>query len=287
VRTAYLSSTFEDLKAFRAAVAQSLRRSNVRVVGMDDYVADDRRPVEKCLADLDRSDVYVGLFAFRYGYVPEVDNPDCRSITELEYRHAAEQEKCCLIFLLADDADWKRHFMDEVTGDGAAGARIKALRAELKTNHVVSCFHTPDEVAGLVTAAILAQDAVGPPSCDEYRETWRQFELVTRRLEKERAELRVRQVLKGILGICASALVAGCATLGASPEAPLRPEVFLLFGVFGLPAGYLTLRKYELCSDAVTTLSMAVTARNLEVARAVSENLRCFPNVSEVVRGIR
>ena len=37
---------------------------------MEDYVAADQRPVEKCLATCKRSDIYVGMFAFRYGYVP-------------------------------------------------------------------------------------------------------------------------------------------------------------------------------------------------------------------------
>jgi hypothetical protein len=37
-------------------------------------------------ADVAGVDLYVGLFAFRYGHVPDTDNPDRRSITELEYR---------------------------------------------------------------------------------------------------------------------------------------------------------------------------------------------------------
>jgi Domain of unknown function (DUF4062) len=45
---------------------------------MEDYVATDERPVEKCLNDVDQSDIYIGIFAFRYGYVPPSDhgNPD-------------------------------------------------------------------------------------------------------------------------------------------------------------------------------------------------------------------
>ena len=44
---------------------------------MEDYVATDRRTVDKCLADVAGADIYVGLFAFRYGYVPppEHNNP--------------------------------------------------------------------------------------------------------------------------------------------------------------------------------------------------------------------
>jgi Domain of unknown function (DUF4062) len=57
---------------------------------MEDHVATDERPVEKCLRDVAGCDVYVGIFAYRYGYVPKEENPEGRSITELEYRKAGE-----------------------------------------------------------------------------------------------------------------------------------------------------------------------------------------------------
>jgi hypothetical protein len=68
--TIYLSSTYEDLKDYRRVVFELLRKSDYQVIAMEDYVATDQRPVDKCLKDVDRADLYVGLFAFRYGYVP-------------------------------------------------------------------------------------------------------------------------------------------------------------------------------------------------------------------------
>ena len=72
---------------------------------MEDYVASDQRPLEECLEDVAKADVYVGIFAHRYGYIPE-DNPESLSITELEYRHAVECGKPSLIFLLDKQAAW-------------------------------------------------------------------------------------------------------------------------------------------------------------------------------------
>ena len=68
--TIYLSSTYEDLKEYRKVVFDSLRKSGYQVTAMEDYVATDQRPVEKCLKDVAEADIYVGLFAFRYGYIP-------------------------------------------------------------------------------------------------------------------------------------------------------------------------------------------------------------------------
>ena len=94
----------------------------------------DERPVDCCLDDVASVDLYVGLFAFRYGHVPMTSNPDDRSITELEYRHAVERGITYLAFLTQEDAKWSVRFVDGHTGDNAKGARITALRAEL-TEH--------------------------------------------------------------------------------------------------------------------------------------------------------
>ena len=64
----YLSSTFEDLKDYRRRVYEQLRTLRHDVIAMEDYVAADERPLDKCLRDVRDSDVYIGLFAWRYGY---------------------------------------------------------------------------------------------------------------------------------------------------------------------------------------------------------------------------
>ena len=61
----YISSTYEDLKDHREAVYKALRRLNHDVRAMEDYVAADERPLDKCLKDVAAADVYVGIFAWR------------------------------------------------------------------------------------------------------------------------------------------------------------------------------------------------------------------------------
>ena len=48
----YLSSTYEDLKEYRRVVFDALRKSGYQVIAMEDYVATDQRPVDKCLKDV-------------------------------------------------------------------------------------------------------------------------------------------------------------------------------------------------------------------------------------------
>jgi formylglycine-generating enzyme required for sulfatase activity len=147
----YISSTYQDLIAFREAVYRALRRMRHDVIAMEDYVATDQRPLDKCLADVADCDVYVGIFAWRYGYIPPGQK---KSITELEFRQAVKEKKTCLIFLLDEEGAWSPKLMDAVTRDGDGGERINTLRQELKRDYQVDSFKTPDDLAGKVSTAV-------------------------------------------------------------------------------------------------------------------------------------
>jgi tetratricopeptide (TPR) repeat protein len=151
----YISSTYEDLKEYRKAVYDSLRKLREDVIAMEDYVAQDQRPLQKCLEDVISSDIYIGIFAWRYGYIPNdnKENPNNLSITELEYRKAKEKGIPCLIFLL-DKEEWPLRFSDGTSQSGIKGENINRLRTELQNNHIVSTFKNPDNLASLVVTAI-------------------------------------------------------------------------------------------------------------------------------------
>src|SRR5437588_6186157 len=145
--TIYLSSTYGDLIEHRNLVYRALRRMHHHVIAMEDYVATDQRPLDKCLADVADSDLYIGIFAWRYGYIPLEENPDHKSITELEYRKAIENGKSRLIFILKEDASWPPMAIDIVIGQGDGGKRIMALRQELTQQELVSFFETAEQLA--------------------------------------------------------------------------------------------------------------------------------------------
>lgn len=71
--TIYLSATYEGLKAYCRVVFEALRKSRQPFLPMKDYIATDQRPVNKCVRNVEKSDLYVGLFVFRYGSVPSAD----------------------------------------------------------------------------------------------------------------------------------------------------------------------------------------------------------------------
>jgi len=150
----YVSSTFQDLKEFRAKVNEALQQSGFELVAMENYPAFDERPLDKCLKDVASSDYYVGILAWRYGFVPDEGNPDRQSITELEYHRAGDEKIPRFVFLLDPEADWKRKFDDQVTGEGEDGARVIRFRELVEKRHGRACFTDPEELARKVLSAV-------------------------------------------------------------------------------------------------------------------------------------
>jgi len=142
----YISSTYRDLKDYRESVYIALRKmKKINVIAMEDYVAMDHRPVDKCLFDVSTCDVYIGIFAWRYGFIPV--NYD-HSITELEYRKAVNTKKTKLIFILNNKAKWPEAQKDKTLNS------ILRLRNELEDNHIVSYFETKEELTNDIVISI-------------------------------------------------------------------------------------------------------------------------------------
>ncbi len=186
----YISSTFEDLKDFRAAAYHRLRQMRHDVISMEDYTAGDRRPLDQCLADVAACELYVGIFAWRYGYIPDQQNNERRSITELEYRKATQEGKPRLIFLLDPDATWQPRWMDFRSGEGERGRRIEALREELRREHTIRYFSSPEGLSGELSVAVneLQQQWIAAGIAEQRREMAK---------ESERRGSRVRQRVVG------------------------------------------------------------------------------------------
>lgn len=167
----YVSSTYKDLQRHRRAVRDVVRKLGHTDVAMEYYVAEHQRPVVRCLRDVHRCDVYIGIFAWRYGFVPPGES---LSITELEYREALKTEKLILPFMLDADHAWPSKLVDR----GDSGARIKALRSEIASQFVCGIFGTPQSLALEVSAALAKVGHWEPTPLDYEREhrllnTWR------------------------------------------------------------------------------------------------------------------
>jgi len=85
--TVFISSTSIGLPEHRQQVTEACRRMGYNPVGMETWPAQDADAETVCLREVDRSDLFIGIYAFRYGWVTLGDQI---SITELEYDRTVE-----------------------------------------------------------------------------------------------------------------------------------------------------------------------------------------------------
>lgn len=197
----YVSSTSKDLEAHRQAVINALHAMQQNVCAMEYYVAEDGRPADVCIRDVENCDIYVGIFAWRYGStVPWGNPPQMVSITELEYRAAAK--KTCLIFLLDEAGTWPDDCKDKISGENDRGERIAGLRKELHQRHMVRFFTTPDALALQVMLSLFKELSVDKPKKFDLPERLTEMADIQQfgsSLMKEIDE-RVRQAAKDVEG---------------------------------------------------------------------------------------
>jgi hypothetical protein len=134
-----ISSTARDLPDHRKEVMTACQRQGMVPTMMENLPASDDDAIVASLRLVDEADIYLGIFAYRYGYVPK--NRDI-SITEMEYKRAVERGIPCLIFFMHEDHPVKG--TDVETGDGAA--KLKTLKEQLAAAHVVSFFKSPADL---------------------------------------------------------------------------------------------------------------------------------------------
>ena len=129
------------------------------VIGMEQYVAEGSKPVDRCKADVRAADVYVIIVAWRFGYAPgrTASPPDGRSITEIELQEAQASGRPVLAFLLDPEAPWPPNRVDAMGGVQGSGEDVSRLRALLGTDYLAGIFRTPDDLASQVAAAVSAQ----------------------------------------------------------------------------------------------------------------------------------
>jgi len=171
----FVSSSFEDLREHRTAAIRVLRQLGHEVLAMEDMIAGSAAPLAKVLEMVDRSEAYVGIFAWRYGYVSvPADEPHSpaatkipvvegaiegeTSITHYEYLRALQRKLPVLAFLLDEHYSWPPQFIDgfdKTRAQAPANAdKIRALRQVLQQERVVSWFTTPTDLEARVSAAV-------------------------------------------------------------------------------------------------------------------------------------
>ena len=147
-RSVMISSTARDLPDHREQVRIACERAGFAPHDMMEHLAAlDTDAIEASLNMVENADVYVGIFAYRYGSVP---NDHKISITEMEYDHAVKLNKPRLIFFVHEDHPVTGK--DVETGPGAA--KLQALKDRIGSARVAAFFKSPEDLRAHVVEAL-------------------------------------------------------------------------------------------------------------------------------------
>jgi tetratricopeptide (TPR) repeat protein len=137
-----ISSTARDLPEHRKEVMDACQRQGMFPLMMEHLPASDAEAISASLKLVDEADIYVGVFAHRYGYVPKGNNPRQISVTEMEYDRAVERKIPRLIFVM--DKSHPLTIDDVEQGEGAP--KLKAFKERIQTENIVNFFNSPADL---------------------------------------------------------------------------------------------------------------------------------------------
>lgn len=144
----FISSTYKDLIDYRAAAIRAVEGTNYQASKMEVFGARAEEPVVACLKEVAASDLFIGIYAHRYGHVPTGSDI---SITEMEYVHAKERGKKIYCFVIDEENQpWLPKFME-----GEPGAtKLKDFKQRFQTDYTCAFFTSSEDLGMKVANAL-------------------------------------------------------------------------------------------------------------------------------------
>jgi tetratricopeptide (TPR) repeat protein len=147
IRRVMISSTAPDLPEHRKHARDACERMSMLPLVMEQMTASPADALTLSRQYVEQADFYLGIFAFRYGCVPEGQD---KSITELEYDRAIERKIPTFIFI----AHGKHPVSFDDVETGAGSDKLHALKERLKKDHVVRFFRSAEELRTEIITAL-------------------------------------------------------------------------------------------------------------------------------------
>jgi hypothetical protein len=145
-----ISSTRLDLSEYRKVVRDACESQGMFPIWMETLPALDEDAIKASMDLVEQADLYIGIFAFRYGYVPKGPKGRSISLTEMEYNRAKQRNIPRFIFLMEEGHPIKPAFVET----GAGSKKLEKLKKRLSTERVVRTFTTPDNLSTNVVTTL-------------------------------------------------------------------------------------------------------------------------------------
>lgn len=163
----FICSTYEDLKPYRDAVIKKIRSEAGLINAQEFFGSRDQKPLETCLEEVGKSQVFIMFLANRYGSTVSETK---KSYVQMEYEKAKDLKLLKLAYFMDENHPYPFKFVSI----GEDGQALKDFKAQLRHEMTIDEFTTPEDLASKVLQDLLRElpphgFSIGKPSEDETR----------------------------------------------------------------------------------------------------------------------
>jgi hypothetical protein len=145
----FVSSTYTDLEPYRKAVWNTLDKLKVGVSGMEIFGARSAEPLQTCVDEVMKCEVFIGIIGMRYG---SVDEKTAKSFVRVEYETALEKNLYLLIYLIDEE---KAQISPKFVDVGESASKLRDFKELLRKKHTIETFQSPEDLGNKVEKDLL------------------------------------------------------------------------------------------------------------------------------------
>ena len=146
----FICSTYLDLKNYRDEVIKKIMSESGVINAQEFFGARNTKPIETCLEEVDKSDVFIMFVGWRYG---SIDEKTGKSFIELEYEKATAKGIPRFVFFMDENHPFPPSF---VAKDKEA-EKLETFKKVLLTEHTIDKFTSPDDLANKVIQSLIKE----------------------------------------------------------------------------------------------------------------------------------
>jgi|GEM_PF-2705800 len=171
----FISSTYRDLEEYRERVIHQILHMKQIPITMEFFGSKPAEPITVCFKEIEECDVFVGIYAFYYGYTPGEDGT---SITEQEFNYARDLGKRRLCYFA--DESLRPVFLERTGSEPEAKQeRLETFKEGINKELVRSVFCSADDLSAKLGAdlSLLLQGEPIGLVMDDIIKRWQKWEI--------------------------------------------------------------------------------------------------------------
>ncbi len=146
----FICSTYIDLIAYRLEVIKRIQSQAGLINAQEFFGARENKPIETCLMEVEKSNVFIMFIAFRFG---SIDKESGKYFIEKEYEKAKELRLQKFIYFLDDENPFPPKFI--AIGEEAQDLII--FKKKLREDHTIQTVTSTEDLANKVIQDLLKE----------------------------------------------------------------------------------------------------------------------------------